>query len=273
LRLLSEKLNWGTKNILCPALEVQNVYCGGLIGFQPTTIKNAEGVTMPDRMPVKMVIEQPVPIRKQVYRHLRDQILNHTIMPSSRLVEAKIAKELGISRTPIREALHLLEKDGFVESIPRVGYIVKKLAQDELDEIFEIRMVIEKLVCIRAIEKIDDASIRQLEKNIAETETAFKNNTPQTFLNYDEEFHEILVKSAESKLLFSLCQQLRRLMLRYRAASIKKLPSLTHALDGHRRIVQCLKQKDAEGLQAELVSHLNYSKEDIRKQADELFDQ
>jgi DNA-binding FadR family transcriptional regulator len=61
-------------------------------------------------------------------------------------------------------------------------------------------------------------------------------------------------------------------MLRYRAASIKALPSLQHALEGHKRIVQCLKQKDADGLQAELIAHLNYSKEDIRKQADALFD-
>jgi DNA-binding GntR family transcriptional regulator len=228
---------------------------------------------MVDNMDNKMVIEQPVPIRKQVYEHLRDQILNHTIEPSSRLVEAKIAKELGISRTPIREALHLLEKDGFVESIPRVGYTVKGLDQDELDEIFEIRLVIEKLVCIRAIEKIDAASIQQLEKNIAETEKALEDNTPHRFLDCDEEFHEILVKSAGSKLLFDLCLQLRRLMLRYRAASVKALPSLHSALEGHKRIVQCIKQKDATRLQTELIQHLNYSKEDIRKQAGALFEE
>ena len=227
---------------------------------------------MPDNIPMKMVIEQPVPIRKQVYEHLRDQILNQAILPSSRLVEAKIAKELGISRTPIREALHLLEKDGFVESIPRVGYIVKKLDQDELDEIFDIRLAIEKLVCIRAIERIGDGSIRQLEKSIEQTETALKNNMPHNFLNYDEEFHEILVKSAGSKLLSNLCQQLRRLMLRYRAASIRELPSVQFALEGHKRIVECLKQKDAAGLQKELIAHLNYSKEDIRKKANALFE-
>lgn len=227
---------------------------------------------MSDNSATKMVIEQPVPIRKQVYEHLRDQILNHAIAPNSRLVEAQIAKELGISRTPIREALHLLEKDGFVESIPRVGYIVKKLAQDELDEIFEIRLAIEKLVCTRAVDKIDDVSIQQLEKNIAKTKAAIKNNTPQHFLAIDEEFHEILVKSAGSKLLFNLCQQLRRLMLRYRAASIKMAPSVEHALEGHIRIVKALKEKDAKGLREELIAHLNYSKDDIRKQANALFD-
>ncbi len=222
---------------------------------------------MSDEKTPKIVIEQPAPMRKQIYEHLRNQILNHTITPESRLVEAQIAKEVGISRTPIREALHLLEKDGFLESVPRVGYFVKKLDLDELDEIFEIRLVIEKLVCSRAIEHIDDASIQDLENNIAQTDAALKDNAPQLFLKHDEEFHEILVKSAGSKHLFNLCQQLRRLMLRYRAASVRVIPSIKEALEGHRRIVSCLKERDAKGLQAEIIAHLNYSKDDIRKQA------
>ena len=222
---------------------------------------------MSDEKVPKLVIEQPAPMRKQIYEHLRNQILNHTITPASRLVEAQIAKEVGISRTPIREALHLLEKDGFLESVPRVGYFVKKLDLEELDEIFEIRLVIEKLVCSRAIEHVDNTSIHNLENNIAQTDAALKANSPQLFLKYDEEFHEILVKSAGSKHLFNICQQLRRLMLRYRAASVRVIPSIKEALKGHRRIVTCLKRRDAKGLQAEIIAHLNYSKDDIRKQA------
>ena len=153
-----------------------------------------------------ILIEQPQPIRNQVYLHLRDQILNRTIEPSSRLVEAQIAKQIGTSRTPVREALHLLEKDGFIESVPRVGYYVKKLALDELDEIFEIRLINEKLACRWAIERLDKAGRRALEKNIAKTEAALQKGSPQLFLKYDEEFHEILVKSAGSKLLLDICQ-------------------------------------------------------------------
>ena len=151
-----------------------------------------------DRAP-KIVIEQPEPMRKQIYEHLRAQILNHTITPSSRLVEAQLAKEIGISRTPIREALHLLEKDGFLESVPRTGYFVKKLDLDELDEIFEIRLVIESLVCSRAIEHIDDASIRDLENNIAQSDKVLRNKSPQLFVKYDEEFHDTKLGRLVSK--------------------------------------------------------------------------
>jgi DNA-binding GntR family transcriptional regulator len=208
-------------------------------------------------------IEQPQPIRNQVYVHLRDQILNRTIKPSSRLVEAQIAKQIGTSRTPVREALHLLEKDGFIESVPRVGYYVKKLAPDELDEIFEIRLVNEKLACRWAIERMDDTVHRALEKNIAKTEAALQKGSPHLFLKYDEEFHEILVKAAGSKHLLDICQQLRRLMLRYRSESIKTELSVTCALRGHTRILECLKEKDFAGLESELVAHLNSARTDI----------
>lgn len=209
-------------------------------------------------------IEQPVPIRKQVYHHLREKILSQAIKPSSRLVEARIAKEIGISRTPVREALHLLEKDGFVEAIPRVGYRVKKLEWEELNEIFEIRKVNENLACCWALDHIDDKSLKRLEKNIEKTEQALEKGTPEQFLAYDEEFHEILVSSAGSKNLFELCQQLRRLMLRYRAASIKTASAVRTALNEHRMILECLKNKDKNCLKEALNEHLNHSKDNIR---------
>ena len=215
----------------------------------------------------KLVIDQPVPMRKQVYKHLREQILNRTIAPSSRLVEAQIAKESGISRTPVREALHLLEKDGFLESIPRVGYRVKTLDWGELDEIFEIRRVNELLACRWAIQSIDPKKIRQLEKNLLKVKKELDKNSPDTFLDYDEEFHQILFEAAGSKHLLNICQQLRRLMLRFRAESIKTKETVQAALNGHERILECLKNKDLEGLEAAMTAHLNYSKEDIRKEA------
>ena len=121
---------------------------------------------MADNKTSTSIIQQPVPIRKQVYEYLRNQILSNAIEPSARLVEAQIAKEIGASRTPVREAMHLLEKDGFLESIPRVGYQVKKLEWEELEEIVEIRRINELLACQWAIKVIDAKTIHALEKNL-----------------------------------------------------------------------------------------------------------
>lgn len=218
----------------------------------------------------KLVIEQPSPIRKQVYEHLRDQILENTIEPGNRLVEAQIAKSFGISRTPVREALHLLEKDGFIESIPRVGYRIKKLIMDELEEIFEIRKINEELACRWAIKKITPASIKALEYNIKKTEQVLKKKQPEEFLELDQEFHETLVLASGSQHLTDLCQQLRRLMLRYRMDSIKKLDTVEEALKGHTAILKALKIKNESALMEALETHLNYSKLDIKIKRQEI---
>lgn len=212
-----------------------------------------------------LIIEQPKPIRKQVYEHLQEQILNHTSEPASRLVEAQIAKSLGTSRTPVREALHLLEKDGFIESIPRVGYRIKRLAIEELDEILEIRKVNEMLACRWALKRIDKKSLASLEKNITATRRMLGNGNPSSFIQFDEEFHDILVRSAGSKHLQEMCQQLRRLMYRYRSESLKTMMSVQSAFEGHEMILEKLKDKDETGLEKALIDHLNYSRNDIRE--------
>lgn len=179
-------------------------------------------------------------------------------------MEAQIAQKLGISRTPVREALHLLEKDGFIESIPRVGYRVRKLVMGELDEIFEIRKVNELLACSWAVKKITPKSLRSLEKNLKMTKLALEKNHPESFLELDQEFHGILALASGSQHLTDLCQQLRRLMLRYRIDSIKQTDTVEEALKGHTAILDALKRKDEEGLKAALIAHLDYSKSDIQ---------
>jgi DNA-binding GntR family transcriptional regulator len=215
----------------------------------------------------KLVIKEPVPMRKQVYEHLREQILSRTIQPASRLVEAQIAKESGISRTPVREALHLLEKDGFLESIPRVGYRVKALDWDDLDDIIEIRRVNELLACRWAMERIQPSELRRLEKNLEKAKSSLDRGNPDAFLRYDEEFHDTIFEAAGNKHLLEICQQLRRLMLRFRAESIKTTQTVEKALEGHERILSCLAKRDGKGLASALMAHLDYSREDIRSEA------
>lgn len=211
------------------------------------------------------VIKQAEPIRKQIYEHLRKQILSLEIEPLSRLVEAQIAAEYGISRTPVREAFHLLEKDGFIESIPRVGYRVRNLDWNELEDIFELRRVNESLACRWAIKRIDDTTLRMLEENIVQSSNALQANKPDRFLKYDGEFHEILGQAAGSRHLFELCQQLRRLMLRYRVESIKSVETMSEALRGHEKMLACLKNRDEDGLVSALFDHLAWSKKDISR--------
>ncbi len=92
---------------------------------------------MPDRK--RVAIKRPVSIREKVYAAVRDNILDGRIAPGERVVETRLAEEIKTSRTPVREALHMLEREGLLEAIPRVGYRVKQITLDEIDEICEIR--------------------------------------------------------------------------------------------------------------------------------------
>jgi len=120
----------------------------------------------------KLVIKDSDTIRRKVYNHLREQILSGQIAPQQRLIETKIAQEIGTSRTPVREALHNLEVEGLIESIPRVGYRVKCLNPTEVEEICAIRATIEGMAADWAMNKAPGKLVSELKENIAQSEKA-----------------------------------------------------------------------------------------------------
>ena len=204
-------------------------------------------------------------IRQKVYRHLRDEILDGRISPGSRMVESRLADSIGTSRTPVREALHLLEGEGLLESIPRVGYRVKGLDWDEVEEIVGIREVNETLAISWALKRITLEELKALEENVVQAEAAIRSGRPESAVDYDAEFHEILVRASGSARLTELCQSLRRHMLRYRIGSLSRPEVGLEAVGGHRRILNCLKDSDLEGAQKALREHLETSKRAIRR--------
>jgi DNA-binding GntR family transcriptional regulator len=213
------------------------------------------------------VIEQPVSIREQVYKRIRELISSGRIAPATRIVENKLAQQLGVSRTPVREALHVLEMEGFLDAIPRIGYQVKELLIDELDEICEIRKVNEVLAAQWALQKITPEEIAALEENLDAAETDVKHGSPEKFIPSDAEFHEILVRASRSRRLLEICHILRRHMFLYRIESMYNEESALHAIANHRRIVERIKERDAAGVEQAIHEHLDHVKNDIRQYA------
>src|SRR4030043_131554 len=168
----------------------------------------------------RLIIKNTKSIRQKIYDHLREQLLSGEIPPHQHLVETKIAKEIGTSRTPVREALHNLELEGLIESIPRVGYVVKSVKEAEVEEICEIRKAIEEVATRWAIEKAPQRLVEELRKNISISEEKAIHGDPKSFIDLDAQFHEIITKMSGSKRLQELAQALRRHMLRYRIKSI-----------------------------------------------------
>lgn len=210
----------------------------------------------------KLVITDNPTIRKKVYRYVREQILNGHIGPHERLIETKIAREIGTSRTPVREALHNLEIEGLIESIPRVGYTVTPLSDQEAVEIWEIRTLIEGLAVRWAMEKTREKLIRELKKNITLGEKKVANGDLEGFAEIDGQFHEIIARLSGGKRLLELSQTLRRHALRYRLESIYLPGTAIRALEGHKTILKAIESGDHDRVAEAIRAHLEQSKND-----------
>ena len=212
---------------------------------------------------VKLVIKKGLPIRKKVYNYLREQILNGLIPPNALLIETKIAKEIGASRTPVREALHSLELEKLIKSTPSVGYVVRPMSEDEVKQICEIRRVIEGLAARWAMEKAQTKLVKDLGKNIATAENKVSAGDVKAFVDLDTQFHEIIAKLSRSGHLLELSRFLRRQMLRYRIQSIYSKENVLRAIKGHKQILKAIEGADIDAVEKAMRHHLEQSLKDI----------
>lgn len=218
-------------------------------------------------MKKKLVIHQTDTIRRKVYNHLREQILRGEYEPHERLFETRISEEIGVSRTPIREALHNLELEGLIECLPKVGYVVKPISEEEVAEICELRGLVEALAARWASEKARDKLVAELQKNIAASEKKLEQGAARAFVELDAQFHEIIARLSGSKRLLELAQTLRHHMLRYRIQSIYATCNVFRAIEGHKGILAAIKNGDKDEIELAIRTHLEQSKKDILRYA------
>jgi len=222
--------------------------CGQSEGLSPVSVKN-------------LIITDSTTIREKVYSYVRERILSGEITPGQRLVEMKIASEIGTSRTPIREAFHTLEREGLIDSIPRVGYVVRPINEKEVEEICAIRLVIETLAVRWALQKAHKKLIRDLKKNMGRAEQLLGKKRYSDFVEIDAAFHEVIARCSGSARLLELAQTLRRHMLRYRAKSIFSEDTVVKAIAGHKAILAAIEDGDADAVEQAIKVHLDQSKE------------
>jgi len=203
------------------------------------------------------------PIRERVYSQLRKAVLYGKIPTNERLIETELASQLGTSRTPVREALHKLELENLVSSIPRVGYVVKGLSEEDINDICEIRSAIEGLAVKRAISQITEKNLERLRRNIEESQQAVHRKRLEKMVVLDTEFHDILCQSSGSKRIHELSQSLREYMLKFRMECLRVPDIASKAVLAHERIYKAICKQDLIQAQKYVDDHLREVKEDI----------
>jgi DNA-binding GntR family transcriptional regulator len=190
-------------------------------------------------------------------------VLTGAIQAGDRLVESDLAKSVGTSRTPVREALHSLEREGLLESIPRVGYVVTTISEGEVSELSGIRFALEDLALRWAFEKNRQKLIGDLRENVKRSEALLASGDVKSFVEMDAQFHQIISEKADSKHLSEITQSIRRHMLRYRIQSIYSMDNVQRAVAGHRSVFEALSHGDIRKALDALQAHIERSRKDI----------
>ncbi len=163
--------------------------------------------------------------------------------------------------------MHVLEMEGFLESFPRVGYRVRQITLEEALEIYEIRAVLEPLAARKAMESEDQSYIDVLEEAITRSEAAGRQGRADAFFQYDALFDEVIVRASGIKSLLGLWATLRQRLKLYRMEVQSSVSIRLKAVDGHRRIVECLKAGDQGAVRAAIQAHLEDFRQDIKRVA------
>ena len=214
-------------------------------------------------------------LRERVYSELRMDILSGRINPGARLVESALAKDMGVSRTPVREALHKLALEGLLYSIPRAGYIVEEMTERDIEDLFQTRMAIEQLAGRWAMVRVTEEELDSMKGNLQKTDDALKSGKTEKMIELDKEFHHILYKACRSKRLYQICKNLSDHTLKFRIACIHFPEIARRAREGHSKIYRALKSKQPDRIDESIEYHMNVTKEDIlaflRQVRDEAF--
>jgi DNA-binding GntR family transcriptional regulator len=214
----------------------------------------------------KSKIEKQPHLRQIVYEKLKEAILTGAVPKGTKLYESKIAQETGISRTPVREALHALERDMLITAIDKVGYRIVDTDLEDLDEISEIRKTVETLALAKAIGRIGDHEIGELEENLKMSEKAVADRKADLFVQLDAEFHRLLCSLGRRERLMRMADTLRKEMHRFRNRTRLNHALAAESLHYHQRIVAFLKLKDYRNAKKTLNDHIDHAKRETKKE-------
>lgn len=198
-----------------------------------------------------------------IFDRIREEILNNKYKVGEKIVEAKLAEELGVSRTPVREALKQLELDGLVENIPNRGVVVKGITSQDIADIYTIRMEIEGIAARWCVERMDETHIDTLKEIFELMEFyTFKKDVDKCF-ELNTKFHETIYMATKSRYLEHVLKDFQIFMKATRIKSLKTEGRMEDSLEEHKLIMEALVNKDVSLAVERIKNHINNSRKNV----------
>lgn len=187
-----------------------------------------------------------MPLRDLVFTTLRQAILKGELLPGERLMEIQLAEKMGVSRTPIREAIRKLEREGLVIMVPRKGAEVAGISEKMLRDVLEVRMTLEKLALRLAFKRQGTDLIEKLEAAEQAFQDAIEGEKLIDMAEADEQFHFLIYEAADNDKLRELLNSLKENMYRYRLEYLKDENYRRSLMEEHNAIIEAFKANDLE---------------------------
>ena len=195
---------------------------------------------------LQMNADEYLPLREVVFNTLRQGILTGILKPGERLMEIHLAEKLGVSRTPIREAIRMLELEGLVTMVPRKGAEVAMISKQDLSDVLEVRRVLDGLATELATKRISDEEKEALKRAEEHFKEATATGDAIKIAQADVEFHDVILKASGNKRLIQMMNNLAERIYRYRLECIKDSDNHPRLLKEHAQLVDYVLKGDVE---------------------------
>ena len=212
---------------------------------------------------LKLDMNQYLPLRDVVFHTLREAILKGELKPGERLMELQLAAKLGVSRTPIREAIRMLEQEGLAVTIPRRGAEVARMTEKDMEDVLQIRAALDELAVQLATEQITDEQFDALEQARQNFENSLKSDDVKEIAQADVAFHDAIYHATGNAKLVSMLNNLREQMYRYRLEYLKDTHSHEKLDSEHQAIFENIRNGDKEAVCTMVGQHIDNQKEAI----------
>ncbi len=194
----------------------------------------------------KIEIEQYKPLRDIVFETLRTAILEGGLKPGERVMEVQLAEKLGVSRTPVREAIRKLELEGLLVMIPRKGAYVADVSIKDVLNVLEVRASLEGLAASLAAERITEEEVEKLKQSAEQFEAMNKENDREGMILKDTEFHSVLLNASRNDKLLNIVEGLSDQVQRFRVIYFTEYSDAKNIIKEHRNILEAISERDGE---------------------------
>lgn len=207
-------------------------------------------------------------LRHKVFQHIKSQIIKGAYAPGETILETKLADELGVSRTPVREAVWLLEVEGLVEVTPKKGAVVLGISAKDVADIFAMRQLLEGLAARWAATRLTEAQIKELQKICDLSEFYVQKRDVEELTKLDDKFHQLIYQASGSKMLNLTLSNLHEAVQPARQHSINIEDRFSQSVTEHLVLLKAFRDKDSATAEEAMVHHISMAYQNILNHAD-----